>query len=92
MRCLSDSARIHRGQKQLYQFAVLRDRQTFGSSGFPLCSPPARKEWRYPDGLCPVSEEICANTLCLHWSEKFEPAHVEQISTALLKVLRAYAS
>ena len=77
-------------RRMLYDYDVLRNRKTFGSNGFPLCSPPARKEWEYGPGLCPVAEEVCPRTFCLHWSEKTELEHVELIGAAILKVLRAY--
>jgi perosamine synthetase len=75
---------------QLYDYDVLRHRKTFGGSAFPLTSPPARREWEYPPGLCPVSEAVCPRTICLHWSENFTSEHVQLIGSAILKVLRAY--
>ena len=39
-----------------------------------------------------MAEAVCANTVCLHWSERFEPRHVDQIGQAILKVLGAYAA
>ena len=78
------------GPRPLYVYDVLRKRKTFGSRGFPLCSPPARKEWHYPDGLCPVAEHECPNTICLHWSECYSSEHVALIAAAINKVLDAY--
>ena len=74
------------GPRPLYVYDVLRKRQTFGTSGFPLCSPPARKEWEYPDGLCPVAEAVCPLTICCHWSERYESEHVALIAAAITKV------
>lgn len=78
-------------RRMLYDYDILKHRRTFGSDGFPLCSPPARKEWEYKPGLCPVAEEVAPRTICLHWSERYERAHVQQIGEAILKVLRAFA-
>ena len=78
------------GTRPLYVYDVLRKRQTFGRSGFPLCSPPASREHTYPDGICPVAEAVCPLTLCLHWCEKLEEKHVGLIAAAMDKVLSVY--
>lgn len=41
------------GPIPLYLYPVIRDRRTFGRSGLPFTSPPARKDWRYPPGTSP---------------------------------------
>ncbi|MSU69775.1 MAG: DegT/DnrJ/EryC1/StrS family aminotransferase [Opitutaceae bacterium] len=78
------------GPIPLYLYPVIRDRRTFGKSGWPFTSPPARKEWHYPPGTCPVAERLCQETVVLPWNERLQPAHVGAIATAIRKVARAY--
>ena len=78
------------GTDPAYLYPVVRDRRTFGKSGWPFTSPPARKEWHYPIGTCPVAEQMCRETIVLPWNERLQPAHVAAIAAAISKVLRAY--
>lgn len=78
------------GPIPLYLYPVIRDRQTFGRSGWPFTSPPARHEWRYPPGTCPVAEILCRSTIILPWNERLQLDHVTSIATAIRKVAQAY--
>jgi perosamine synthetase len=42
---------------------ALTERRTFGTSAWPLTSPPARREVFYRPGDCPVAERMVASTL-----------------------------
>jgi dTDP-4-amino-4,6-dideoxygalactose transaminase len=78
------------GPIPLYLYPVIQERRTFGQSGLPFTSPPARKEWLYPRGLCPTAERVCQETVVLPWNERLEPGHVAAIGEAIAKVARAY--
>ncbi|MBL9214500.1 MAG: DegT/DnrJ/EryC1/StrS family aminotransferase [Opitutaceae bacterium] len=78
------------GPVPLYAYPVIRDRRTFGRSGWPFTSPPARRDWTYPPGTCPVAERLCQETVVLPWNERLEPAHVAAIAAAVRKVADAY--
>jgi dTDP-4-amino-4,6-dideoxygalactose transaminase len=78
------------GPIPLYLYPSIRDKQTFGRSGWPFNSPGARKQWDYPPGTCPVAERLCQETVVLPWNERLTPDHVETIAAAVRKVARAY--
>lgn len=74
-------------QVPVYANPVLRDRRTYGTSGFPLTAPPARQDWTYPDGLCPTAEHIIDSSLVvLQWNENYDNADVDDIAAAIRKV------
>jgi len=78
------------GPVPIYAYPVIRQKKTFGSSGWPFNLPSARKKWDYPPGLCPEAEKACCETVVLPWNEKLNEKHVELIAAAILKVLTAY--
>jgi len=80
------------GPVPLYLYEMMKERKTFGSSGWPLTSPAARKQWSYPEGLCPQAEKACRETVVLPWNEGLKERHVRLIAEALFKVVRAYAA
>jgi hypothetical protein len=65
---------------------------TFGTSGFPFTLPNARRQWDYSGSLCPVAELACRETFCIWWNEGLRPEHVEEIGTAIEKVVQAYST
>lgn len=74
-------------QHPLHTTPLLAERRTYGSSGFPLGSPPASTPPRYGTGLCPVAEELVARRLLvLSWNENYSEEDVEDIATALRKI------
>ena len=67
--------------RPLYAEPVLRTPLTYGSSGYPL----AGRE--YPDGLCPVAEDLVYRRLVVvPWNENFTAADVDDIAAAVAKV------
>ena len=71
----------------VYAHPVLRERRTYGRSAFPLVSPPARRDWTYPDGLCPEAERLISHSLIvLPWNEGYTDDDVDDIAAALMKV------
>jgi perosamine synthetase len=65
----------------LYGAPALRDRLTYGHSGFPL------QDVEYPPGLCPNAEELInRRLLVLPWNENYTEADVDDIVTAVHKV------
>ena len=66
---------------------ALTERRTFGTSGFPLTSPPARREMRYARGDCPVAERMIDSTLLvLACNERFTDTDVADLVTGIRKV------
>jgi len=78
------------GRIPLYLYPSIRDKKTYGSSGWPFNSPAARRIWDYGEGLCPKAEEACKRTVVLPWNECLTDEHVDLIAAAVRKVLNAY--
>jgi dTDP-4-amino-4,6-dideoxygalactose transaminase len=78
------------GPVPLYLYPMIRDKKTFGRSGWPFTSPAARQSSDYGPGLCPVAERLCTETIVLPWNEGLRSEHVEQIAAAVTKVMEAY--
>jgi perosamine synthetase len=80
------------GEKPLYLYPSIRDKMTFGASGWPFTSPLARKQWDYEPGLCPEAEKSCTDLIVLPWNERLKSEHVDMISDAIHKVCKAYST
>jgi perosamine synthetase len=80
------------GPIPLYRYPVIRERLTFGSSGWPFTLPGVTRNWDYSDSLCPEAEKACAETICMWWSEGLTTAHADRIGDAIEKVVTAYAA
>ncbi|NPT43483.1 aminotransferase class V-fold PLP-dependent enzyme [Paraburkholderia sp. 1N] len=78
------------GRIPIYRYPVVKDALTFGTSGFPFTLPNARKGEDYSQPICPVAEKACVETVCIWWNERFGREHVEQIGSAIRKVMDAY--
>ncbi|MFB9184247.1 DegT/DnrJ/EryC1/StrS family aminotransferase [Dactylosporangium sucinum] len=77
----------------VYRYPALAQRRTYGRSGFPLTSPPARHEWHYAPGLCPEAERLIEHTLVmLPWNERYTTSDVDDIAAAVRKVHAALPS
>jgi perosamine synthetase len=80
------------GRIPIYQYPVIRDALTFGTSGFPYTLPNVNKPQDYSQSVCPVAENACVETVCIWWNECLDVEHVEQINAAIRKVWSAYAT
>jgi len=78
------------GKVPLYKYPMIRDHQTFGSSGWPFTLPSARRRWNYTDALCPMAELACRESVVIWWSERLTADHMDQIAAAVRKVIGAY--
>lgn len=78
------------GPIPLYLYQMIRDRKTFGQSGWPFDAPTARRRWDYQEGLCPRAEEVCRQTVVIPWNEGLRSDHVDLIGSAIHKVLNTY--
>ncbi|WP_020576433.1 DegT/DnrJ/EryC1/StrS family aminotransferase [Actinopolymorpha alba] len=77
--------------RPVYRTPVLVERRTYGTSGYPLCSPPAREVPDYRAGLCPTAEQLIAERLIvLQWNERYTDDDVDDIAHAIAKVHRAF--
>ncbi|MDP3951400.1 DegT/DnrJ/EryC1/StrS aminotransferase family protein [Microbacterium sp.] len=73
--------------RPLYAEPVLREAKAYGGSGFPT-----RGVAEYPDGLCPVAEDLVSRRLVVvPWNENFGEADVDDIAAAIRKVHSAVA-
>ncbi len=79
------------GPMPLYLYPMIRDKKTFGSSGWPFNAPAARKRWSYKPGLCPEAEKACRETVILPWNEGLRTRHVRWIARSISKVLGFYS-
>lgn len=77
------------GQIPLYKYPVIRDRKTFGNSGWPFTLDGARQD-DFSSELCPEAEKACRETICMWWTDRLEEGHIQQIAEAITKVLSAY--
>ena len=70
----------------LYTWPVLRDRQTYGRSGFPFDSPYTSRPFEYAPGLCPVFEAARECLLLLSVDEQWTDADADDVARAIRKV------
>jgi dTDP-4-amino-4,6-dideoxygalactose transaminase len=72
-------------QKPAFECAVLRDRNTFGTSQFPFVGEHRNGEPPivYDREQTPGTIEALSKVLVLPWNEKFEESHVDYIAHAI---------
>jgi dTDP-4-amino-4,6-dideoxygalactose transaminase len=70
----------------LYTWPVLRDRRTYGRSGFPFGSPYTDRPFDYAPGLCPTFEAAREHLLLLSVDEQWTDADADDVARALRKV------
>jgi perosamine synthetase len=70
----------------LYTWPVLRDRMTYGHSGFPFNSPYTSRPFDYAPGLCPVFEAAREHLLLLPIDEQWTDVDVDDVVHAVRKV------
>jgi perosamine synthetase len=70
----------------LYTWPVLRDRQTYGKSGFPFNSPYTTRPFDYAPGLCPVFEAARERLILLSVDEQWRDADADDVAAAIRKV------
>ena len=68
----------------LYLSSVFADRKTYGTSGYPLNGEHIQQ---FAPGLCPNAERTLSQIIALHWNENYTTEHVEQIGSAVAKVV-----
>lgn len=73
--------------RPVYLVPALTERRTYGTSAYPLTAPPARREFTYAAGDCPVAETLIDETLLvLACNERYTDADVADIVTAVRAV------
>jgi perosamine synthetase len=70
----------------LYTWPVLRERRTYGRSGFPFDSPYTTRPFDYAPGLCPVFEAARERLILLSVDEQWTDADGDDVARALRKV------
>lgn len=78
------------GAVPVYMYPSIREKKTFGNSGWPFTSPPAREQWDYDLGLCPKAEKIYKETVIMPWNVGLTSGHVNLLAKAILKVFSHY--
>jgi dTDP-4-amino-4,6-dideoxygalactose transaminase len=68
----------------LYTSPLFAAAQTFGHSAYPFKSFGSQE---YKQGLCPQAEEALRHVIAVHWNENYTSEHVEQIKSAIEKVV-----
>lgn len=77
----------------MYQVPVLRDLQTYGSSGFPFGSPyTERTGAEYKTALCPEAEAMAEKMIRILICEGFSDADTDDVIRALQKVSAHFAA
>jgi len=74
----------------LYKTLVFTERRGYGGTCCPWCCPMYDGDVKYGEGLCPEAERILSQLVTLPCNEYFTKEDVEDISTALHKVLNYY--
>jgi perosamine synthetase len=69
-------------QKPAFQCQVIREKRTFGNSGFPF-NLAAKEALDYSDELFPGTHEALSRILVLPWSESYESSHVDYIAETI---------
>lgn len=76
----------------LYLVPALRQRHTYGRSGFPFDSPYARPQPAFAPGLCPEAERMADRLCYLPLHQGLAPADVDDLAQAVAKVAHAFAA
>jgi hypothetical protein len=71
----------------LYTWPVLREKRTYGRSGFPFDSPYTDRPFDYAPGLCPVFEAARERLILISVDEQWTDADADDVAAALRKVL-----
>ena len=73
-------------QAPVYSYPAFAERRTFGASGFPLTTPPARAEALEPPA-CPVAERLVESSLVtLGCNEGWSASDADDVVEAVTKV------
>ncbi|MEH1015467.1 DegT/DnrJ/EryC1/StrS family aminotransferase [Micromonospora sp. CPCC 206060] len=67
---------------------VLTDAPFYGTSRYPLCTPPADRLPRYGWGTRPNAERLVTQTLLvIQWNERYTDEHVDRIAAAVRRAV-----
>jgi perosamine synthetase len=75
----------------IFEYEVIRDRQTFGTSGIPWTLPQARQGITYDRKDYPGTLALSNEVFVTNWNEGMADADVDDIVGALTKVATYYA-
>ncbi|MCO5220340.1 MAG: DegT/DnrJ/EryC1/StrS family aminotransferase [Thermomicrobiales bacterium] len=76
----------------LYTWPVLRDANTYGTSGFPFDSPYTDRAFDYAPGLCPVFERRRERLILISVDEQWTDEDADDIAAAIRKVMPHFLS
>ena len=74
----------------VFEYRAIRDRITFGTSGYPWTLPEARKDIVYRREDYPNTTRYLSNHFGMSWCEGLTPEDAEDIARAIEKVADAY--
>ena len=80
------------GPIPLYKYPVIKDRLTFGSSGWPFSLSQSNKNYDYSQSICPKAELACSSTVCMWWNEKLSEKNIFEIRDCIKKVMDVYTN
>jgi dTDP-4-amino-4,6-dideoxygalactose transaminase len=75
----------------VYLYPLFQNKSAYLGTHAPFDSPYYGREISYPQGLCPVAEEILETAVKFGVNQFYTDADVEDIITAIRKVARHYA-
>jgi dTDP-4-amino-4,6-dideoxygalactose transaminase len=75
----------------VYLYPLFQNKSAYLGTHAPFDSPYYGREISYPQGLCPVAEEILETAVKFSINQFFTDTDVEEIITAIGKVARHYA-
>jgi len=77
-------------RKCVYQWPLFRDKRIYANFNWPSDFPQYGRDIAYPDGLCPVAEQVLRTCITIPISEFYTDEDVEDIVKAVEKVARWY--
>ncbi|MGH7143685.1 MAG: DegT/DnrJ/EryC1/StrS family aminotransferase [Planctomycetota bacterium] len=78
--------------RPVYRYNLFTDRNILRHSEFPLTNKELKRRYEYPEGLCPVAEEIIATACRLPVNEFFTDQDTEEVCEGLEKVVHHFQS
>ena len=78
--------------KTLYEFESMREKITYGSSGYPLNGTADGRPIEYGPGLCPTAERAMHQLQVISFHEDYTEREIEDAAEAVRKVAAAYRS
>ncbi len=76
----------------MYKYRLFRERSAFPHSRWPFEDPRTGRAVEYPDGLCPVAEEVVRTCVWMPLNQWFTDRDVDETAAGVVKVARHFAA